>query len=478
MRFLRRITVGVLSAVLLTGCFNPLTAQAAQSAPVRQLCCGDTNGDGVISIADCELLQLSLAEYSHAYPFNIPRESFLRLCDADGNGFVSVSDVTALQRYLAELDTDSPQIGREAVSLEELYRQDSDGKMRSVCELANQDFSYNMVNDQVSRYLLRADYSPDDYTKTAVPELAPGVRSDRPQRLTLSLPQNAYETVLYDSEGGIAAAFSDNIIVNLVPGTYTYSVKDRFGVRLQTGSIQANGTLRMIDAGGITFNIRDVGGRKCDGGTMRYGFMYRGCELNGDNYNITLNDAQKALFTDFLNIKDEIDLRADTEVDGADHIVGTEDDIRSSALGDSVEYIRLPVAPYTVGVNLTNPYQMNYYATLLKRIARDALDNKPCYIHCMAGADRTGTLCALAEAICGMSQRDIDCDYELTSFSAGNYRARNDESWQSLMSFLNSMPGDNLRDKAVAYALAIGVSMDEINMLRRGMIDGNPEVLR
>ena len=91
--------------------------------------------------------------------------------------------------------------------------------------------------------------------------------------------------------------------------------------------------------------------------------------------------------------------------------------------------------------------------------------------HCMAGADRTGTLCALIEAICGMSQDDIESEFELTSFARGHYRSRTDADWQNLIAFLNSLEGETLRDKTIAYALAIGVSMDEINALRCGMIE-------
>ena len=36
----------------------------------------------------------------------------------------------------------------------------------------------------------------------------------------------------------------------------------------------------MIRSGGKPFNIRDLGGKKCDGGETKYGIIYRGAELN------------------------------------------------------------------------------------------------------------------------------------------------------------------------------------------------------
>lgn len=45
--------------------------------------------------------------------------------------------------------------------------------------------------------------------------------------------------------------------------------------------------------------------------------------------------------------------------------------------------------------------------------------NKPTYFHCSAGADRTGVVALLCEAILGVSQSDCDKDYELSSFNSG-----------------------------------------------------------
>ena len=47
---------------------------------------------------------------------------------------------------------------------------------------------------------------------------------------------------------------------------------------------------------------------------------------------------------------------------------------------------------------------------------------KATYIHCKWGADRTGTVIALIQALCGMSEEDIVKDWELTSFNAVCYR--------------------------------------------------------
>ena len=73
------------------------------------------------------------------------------------------------------------------------------------------------------------------------------------------------------------------------------------------------GKLRMIRSGGKPFNIRDLGGKKCDGGETKYGILYRGAELNGDYFHVTVTDADREVLCGFLGINCELDLRGDRE---------------------------------------------------------------------------------------------------------------------------------------------------------------------
>ena len=47
------------------------------------------------------------------------------------------------------------------------------------------------------------------------------------------------------------------------------------------------------------------------------------------------------------------------------------------------------------------------------------------YFHCAGGADRTGTLAFLIEALVGVSENDLSKDYELTTFGPSNTRLMN-----------------------------------------------------
>lgn len=341
--------------------------------------------------------------------------------------------------------------------------------------------TYNQMNTQAKKFVTEVSYDPTDYSYSSIDayNIAVEYRKDRPEGTTVTIPSSGTITVQDGSRAFTAAVSAGAYTIrNLTPGhTCSYTVRAADNSVIAAGTVRATGSLRMIDGDGITFNIRDLGGYACDGGTLKYGLVFRGCELSGDNYYVNISEDQKSFFRDFIGIRDEIDLRGNSEVDGDDDTYGTADDITGSVLGSSVDYLRCPIAPYAAGVNLENKVQTDCYAALLKRIASDISSGKPCYIHCMAGADRTGTLCALIEAICGVGRSDIDKDYEITSFSSGNRRLRTDSDWIGFISRINSFSGNTFRDKVVGYALQAGVTIDEINALRKGLIDGTPSVL-
>ena len=109
--------------------------------------------------------------------------------------------------------------------------------------------------------------------------------------------------------------------------------------------------------------------------------------------------------------------------------------------------------------------------------------NKPCYFHCMSGADRTGTIAYLLLSLLGVSQNDKDKEYELTAFSDetdgrrfrnSNYSVANGNGWYPLIKyFRDTYTGENDNEKVVAWAVASGITAAEINTFRAAMISGD-----
>ena len=72
----------------------------------------------------------------------------------------------------------------------------------------------------------------------------------------------------------------------------------------QIGQIKPTGNVRMINSV-RTWTVRDLGGWKCDGGTVKYGKLFRGGE-------VSIEDA--TVLVDYLGIKNDINLRGKREV--------------------------------------------------------------------------------------------------------------------------------------------------------------------
>lgn len=149
--------------------------------------------------------------------------------------------------------------------------------------------------------------------------------------------------------------------------------------------------------------------------------------------------------------------------------------ISSSPLGNDVYYTcEDNYAWYTLNADC---WKVN-----LKTVFDAVTHNEPVYFHCAAGADRTGTLACVLEGLLGMSQSDIDKDYELTTFYSGsgtdaNARRRNESEWQGLINQINAKNGTTFRDKCVTFCAELGFTKDEINAYRAAMIDGTPETV-
>lgn len=366
------------------------------------------------------------------------------------------------------------------------------------------DSTYSGENQKVSTYLNHAAYSASDYTNTSIPSSIGSVpyHYDIPDGFNVSVSAEGRAIEVYDSISGTvyqtsATPSSNYIIRNLIPGHLcTYNVLDQNGYVIQYGSIKDVARVRMIYPGFNNeqtdpYNIRDLGGWSCDGGRLKYGVIYRGSELfsvidrsDGTTFtpNVSLSDAQKKFFISFLGIKDEIDF----------HQRGTMDS-KGAQLASDVGYLNVVLNHYQ---NIFRNEKVKV-RTIITRIADDIRAGKPVYMHCQAGADRTAVISMILEALCGVSQSDCDTDYELSSYSCrynipvdisqsgswqANRRVRNTgagyASWREMMTgFVGALSGSTLKDKIIGYLLTIGVTIDDINDIRHGLIDGEPTVL-
>ena len=285
-----------------------------------------------------------------------------------------------------------------------------------------EDYTWHQDSEAVRSYLAAVDYSGVDYTQTQIGSYAP----------TPAAPATNTKPAGVTVDGVT--------FYNEVPNAET-----PFATANKAGTLRPLDQIRWIKS--ATSNFRDLGGWDCDGGTVRYGLLYRSGELNSQDESLLIEE---------LGINTECDLTAD----GVPAFPG-----RMRFIGHT------SYAMYSLAN--TEAWRVN-----LRGIIEAVRYGNPVVFHCSMGADRTGTLACVLEALLGVSQSDLDKDYELTSFYAlrarnGNYQGGTTD-WEHLIGQLLALSGETIRDKAVTFALSLGFTAAEINAYRRAMIDGTP----
>ncbi|MEO3779183.1 tyrosine-protein phosphatase [Micromonospora sp. B11E3] len=170
------------------------------------------------------------------------------------------------------------------------------------------------------------------------------------------------------------------------------------------------------------FNFRDVGGYPTrDGRAVRWGRLYRSDSPH------RIDGADRDAFV-ALGIRTVIDLRRPTEV-ARDGRVPELDGLTYRHIHP--EHADWSQAPYEAGSSLAR-YLADRYADLAGTGAAGLAEavgliadsaNAPVVVHCVAGKDRTGIVCALTLAALGVSDADIAADYALSTEASQRFSA-------------------------------------------------------
>ena len=320
------------------------------------------------------------------------------------------------------------------------------------------NYTWCQTSAPVSSYLADAHYDPSDYTVSVIGDYAPAepqLSNEQPSGLTLYVGDGTLEAAGRD----VPVTNGTATVCNLIPNTAVpYIIRDANGEIICSGTLTATHFLRQIKCPEAR-NVRDIGGWQCDGGTVAYGKIIRGGLPRASD---------RAVLVDELGIAVDIELRGLNDQDWTPPTV--------SGLGEDIPYYVFDrYAWYSLS-------DKALWTQIMRAVVDAVLDDKPVYLHCGAGADRTGTVLCLIEALLGMSPGDIDMEYELTSFFTGgsdSYARRRNKSgsWGLLIGQLNARQGETFRDKAVQYMRELGFTLDEINAFRSKMIDGDPITL-
>lgn len=200
---------------------------------------------------------------------------------------------------------------------------------------------------------------------------------------------------------------------------------------------------------GVT-NVRDIGGYAsslAEGAYIKQGLYYRGANLN------TITERGKTTLKDTLGVGTEIDLRDEYQclgpyVDGISY--------NAISIPSGTEYIRFE--------KFDKEYQQ-----IFSIISEAYLS--PVYLHCTAGADRTGIVSAMLLAVCGAGVDDITRDYLFTNFSTHGARSA-DSELKNWLNKLEAFDGESLADKAKSWMLSKGISNETVERIRTIFVVG------
>ena len=343
----------------------------------------------------------------------------------------------------------------------------------------NLDFVANIENFRARQYLENTKYPEPEtpsvignYFKPAPPRL------DIPHNIGVPVPADkvkdavvkyGFNSDFSDAKSRMVLDGSDMAYMpNLIPG-HTYYFKVEAGEEVLTqGKFQVEGPVRMIYAPSIN-NIRDIGGWTVqDGRVVRYGLIYRGGEANGLHPSVA-EDRQTLID---LGVGAEIDLRKDNNYDSGNGQVG------KCAFGFPKADYFFKEGGYDCKLeHLTNAASKNRYKQWFPFIVDHIKEGKAVYYHCVWGADRTGLVSVLLEGLLGLSQEQMNLEYELTSLSFAGLRPKSgyaDGDHQKLIEKIKTYEGETLRDKFDTYwTKEVGVSQELIDEFRSIMLDGD-----
>lgn len=323
----------------------------------------------------------------------------------------------------------------------------------------SEDISWHQCPEAVRNYLAYVaehPYSPSDYTYSYILDYAPStavLANTKPVGKTID------GVTFCDNEPNIARPFSTaNKSGTLTALDFLRWINTTYQSGSEAGAAYPRGV-----------NTRDIGGWSCGSGrdnrpcTVKYGMIIRGGEPNV---------ADRELMVEKLGIKSELQLLPTNEQ--------SSDRYMKSVWGIDWYGNDTTSSVYGIEGNAVNKY---LWKKFLGAVFDSTAKGKPIYIHCGIGADRTGAVMVMVEALLGMTENEIAQDYELTNFAfyqdSTQPRRRNTNSYQAYMTAIKSVPlvgglSDTFEHRAISFALSLGFTAAQINAYRNACTNGNP----
>ena len=168
-----------------------------------------------------------------------------------------------------------------------------------------------------------------------------------------------------------------------------------------------------------------------------------------------LSEREVARILSTYGIRSDIDLRNDDECYG----------MTGSPLGPSVKWFHISYRAYT-GAFDDKGMDIN------KKVFDVFMDgdNYPIVFHCIGGADRTGTVAMLLEALIGVPEDELWRDYLATGFVGNVSDQRHKKMFGNALDCLKKLPGETLAEKTEAFFIEMGFTQEDVRSLRERLL--------
>ena len=97
--------------------------------------------------------------------------------------------------------------------------------------------------------------------------------------------------------------------------------------------------------------------------------------------------------------------------------------------------------------------------------------NYPIVFHCIAGADRTGSLACVLNGLLGVDADLLHRDWQYTWTGRKNPKNAPEKFWEQLMAGFSAFEGATLNAKIENFVLSCGFTADDIAKFRELMLE-------
>lgn len=293
--------------------------------------------------------------------------------------------------------------------------------------------------------------------------------------------------------------------------TWSLEVRDSLGATCTSTFKTEDQAPRFVKIHGVA-NSRDIGGRRgMDGRRIRQGLLFRSGGLNqnapieyyslaeitafhregklvqmgsvGRNHARQLDAGEKLKESDMRLVKRECfapgkSVITDEERERVLSLYGFKTDIDLRAANEVYGMTGSPLGPSVNWVNVSlvggyGGFVDEKFFDCKRKVFRVIFDRSayPIIFHCIGGADRTGTIAFMIEALLGVDEDQLALDYLTTGFAAGVTDAKHKAWFDQMMKAYRELPGKTPQEKMNGLFLRMGFAQKEIDDFREFMLE-------